>query len=525
MSSPNQPPSETTALLIDNGPVGQPPSGNLLRKRLRFSPETLLIPVALATTLAGGITSTTFIELTRKSVCRFWNISRGDPATITTAGPSPLDLCDAPEVARYFAIVLAVLGVAEGVISIVGFGMFSRISSRYGRKPAFFLVLGAAIMSNCMIVGSQYMPDSLADWVFLVGMLFGVFSGPLGYLIDLYIVDECAPEDRTAALSKIAGWAGLGTCISFALGGTITTKTGNPLIVFHLATAIYVATFIYVISALPESFPEEKRNALLRMRPEPSDDRQPAPTRFAFLHIFEPLRLLIPSRRLDGSHNWRLAWCAIHTLLLMVASSYAWTALMVLATSKYHLSPQDTGFFFTSLSVSRTIFLMVIVPPLLRFLRSYYHRKIIRPLHEEEDIVNDEELEFETSDHLHVHLAAASCVMTAISLLGAAASPTSRTLILSGIFLGFGAMHGPTIRSLVVGSVDPLQQGEALATFEMVSNAGSILSPIIMGGILTATIDTTPLLLFYVHLVVVLMSSALLFLVRDSDRYEKLHEA
>ncbi|KAG6379281.1 hypothetical protein JVT61DRAFT_11736 [Boletus reticuloceps] len=522
MSSPNQPPSETTALLADNGPVGQP-SGNPTEEATQVFTRDTPNSGRTCNHAGGGITSTTFIELTRKSVCRLWNISHGDPATITTAGPSPLDLCDAPEVARYFAIVLAVLGVAEGVISIVGFGMFSRISSRYGRKPAFFLVLGAAIMSNCMIVGSQYMPDSLADWVFLVGMLFGVFSGPLGYLIDLYIVDECAPEDRTAALSKIAGWAG--HLYIICSGGDYYDENwqpsdcvplGNRNICCHIHLRYFRSAGV---------FPGGEKKCTVSYASGASDDRQPATTRFAFLHIFEPLRLLIPSRRLDGSHNWRLAWCAMHTLLLMVASSYAWTALMVLVTSKYHLSPQDTGFFFTSVSVSRTIFLMVIVPPLLRFLRPYYHRKTIHPLHGEEDIVNDEELEFETSDHLHVHLAAASCVMTAISLLGAAASPTSRMLILSGIFLGFGAMHGPTIRSLVVGSVDPLQQGEALATFEMVSNAGSILSPIIMGGILTATIETTPLLLFYVHLVVVLMSSALLFLVRDSDRYEKLHEA
>lgn len=43
--------------------------------------------------------------------------------------------------------------------------------------------------------------------------------------------------------------------------------------------------------------------------------------------------------------------------------------------------------------------------------------------------------------------------------------------------------------------------GEALAAIEMVNSAGALLSPIIMGSILTATIDTTPLLMFRVHLV------------------------
>ena len=40
------------------------------------------------------------------------------------------------------------------------------------------------------------MPYWLTSWVLLAGMLFEMFSGPLGYLINMYIVDECAPEDR-----------------------------------------------------------------------------------------------------------------------------------------------------------------------------------------------------------------------------------------------------------------------------------------------------------------------------------------
>lgn len=73
------------------------------------------------------------------------------------------------------------------------------------------------------------MPDWLAVWVFLVGILLGMFSNfsLYGYLVNMYIVDVCIPEDRyvlnspslmslippsrTTALSKIAGWGALGT--------------------------------------------------------------------------------------------------------------------------------------------------------------------------------------------------------------------------------------------------------------------------------------------------------------------------
>ena len=68
---------------------------------------------------------------------------------------------------------------------------------------------------------------------------------------------------------------------------------------------------------------------------------------------------------------------------------------------------------------------MAIVPHLVRFLRPYYRRKAARYLVAEEDMINGDEVESETSDHLHVHLAVVACVIAAVSLLGAIASTTT----------------------------------------------------------------------------------------------------
>lgn len=72
---------------------------------------------------------------------------------------------------------------------------------------------------------------------------------------------------------------------------------------------------------------------------------------------------------------------------------------------------------------------MLIVPPLVHFLRPYYSRRITRSLLVEEDTSNGEELELETSDHLDVHLAFVSCVIAAFFYLSAATFTTTQTLI------------------------------------------------------------------------------------------------
>ncbi|KAG9315480.1 major facilitator superfamily domain-containing protein [Chiua virens] len=527
MSSHNQTTSETTLLLEDPRIPGQ--SNSILsRERHRFSPETLLIPVALATKLASVLPHTTLLEILRLAVCKLWNVSHGDPATLLADGSISPALCDAPEVATYFSTIIAILGVTEGIVSMFMCGILSRISSRYGRRPAFLLIIITGIMGTCLMVGSQSMPDWISPWVFVVGMLIELCTAalPCDYLSSTYIADVCDPEDRTAALSKIAGWTMLGGSISYYLGGSITTKTGNSLVVFYIAAALFASTFIYVVFILPESFPEEKRDALSHTRQEASTDGPPTTTLFkSFLLIFEPLKMFIPTHSLNGTRNWRLTWCAAHTFVFNAAHSYVTTAWLVLATSKYHLTPADTGLFLTMLFVSCTIALAGIVPLLVSLLRPHYTQKTTRIYLEEEDMGNGEQLEARTSDYLNVHLAIVSCVITAIFYLVAASTEDLPLIIISAICIGFSNIHDPTVRSLVAGSVDPLKQGEALAANEMVSGAGSVLSPIIMGSVLSATISTAPLLTFYLHLVAVLISSGILFLVRDADRYQKANES
>ncbi|KAF9219153.1 MFS general substrate transporter [Gyrodon lividus] len=519
----NQVHSEDSPLLGDF-----PGDGQSSRSRpvqwLRFSPATLLIPVALVTKLASQLPVTTFVDLVRQVVCKFWHVSHSDPTALPADGSIPMELCDVPQVERYFSIVIVVFSVMDGISTMVGCGVLNHFASRYGRKPALLFEVAAGAMGCSLIIVSQFTPDWPAAWLIFAGILLQSLSNPFvyAYLINLYIVDVSAADDRTAALSATTGWATLGTCVSFALGGFVTTKTHNPLIVYYLAAALFVTTFTYVAFVLPESFPKDKRDKLRRLGQERSDDGSPTSTHGSFLLlVLEPLKSLIPSHASKGTHNWRLFWCAVHILIVTTANSYAAGGWLVIVTTKYHFTSVQTGLFLTIASTSSVFILTVIVPPLIRFLRPFYKRQPIR-LHSASQHPCDDAgpLESETSDRLDVHMTFVSWLIGAISYLCAAASTTNQGLVVSAICIGFSIVHVPTIRSLVAGSVDPPKQGEALAAIEMVSSIGACLSPVIMGSILTATITTTPLLMFYVHLVVVVVGSAVLFLVRDSDRYQ-----
>lgn len=78
------------------------------------------------------------------------------------------------------------------------------------------------------------------------------------------------------------------------------------------------------------------------MRLERSLDEIPQTTRFgSFLLIFEPLKMLVPTRKPGGTRNWRLTWCAMHTFVFVTANAYTLSAWFVIVTSKYHFTPAD----------------------------------------------------------------------------------------------------------------------------------------------------------------------------------------
>ncbi|KAG9078237.1 hypothetical protein FS749_009795 [Ceratobasidium sp. UAMH 11750] len=63
--------------------------------------------------------------------------------------------------------------------------------------------------------------------------------------------------------------------------------------------------------------------------------------------------------------------------------------------------------------------------------------------------------------------------------------------------LGSGA--SPCISTIVSASVEPLARGEALAAIALVRSVSEFLSPIILGSIMNATIDTSmPQAMFFV---------------------------
>jgi len=343
-----------------------------------------------------------------------------------------------------------------------------------------------------------------------------------------------SPWRKKAALSKVAGWAALGAALSFSFGGSITTQSHSMLTVYLVSSAIIALACIYIAFVLPESFPISKRDELRSRREEetlavPRSWAKEMKSSLAI--IFEPLRQLKPTYNSStGKQNWRLVYCAIHVFIVAVADGYAVLAMILFFTTQYKYTPAETGYVLTTLNLTGVFVLTAIIPWIVRHLRPLYNRKQFVRL-AEDNLTPDSDgdtsnsnlgnVVSENSDHLDVHITIGSWIVESLAYIAIATTTTLTSQLIAVVCIGFGAGRVPVFRSLVAATVDPLEQGEAMASIEMVSSIGLIFSPIVMGSILTSTIATAPQTIFYVHAAIILAGASALFLVKDADRFQK----
>ncbi|KAG9081092.1 hypothetical protein FRC07_014646, partial [Ceratobasidium sp. 392] len=88
------------------------------------------------------------------------------------------------------------------------------------------------------------------------------------------------------------------------------------------------------------------------------------------------------------------------------------------------------------------------------------------------------------------------------------------------MLVSIGSGAGPCVSTIVSASVEPLARGEALAAITLVRSVSEFLSPIILGSIMNATIDTDiPQAMFFIASILMIFGVGITTFIRDSDRY------
>ncbi|KAJ7119582.1 MFS general substrate transporter [Mycena epipterygia] len=482
----------------------------------RYPGTTLIVPFALICRVATLLPTTTTFDILQQFICRRYYRAH-DPARIPPDGRMPDTMCSLSAIKENYAAFIALVGLMDGIGSLGGYAALSFLAARLGRRTAMATVLGIGLGADAALICSTLVAPWLEVPLFALWLISSSFSQVtlVAFVANIYIVDLVHEEIRTAALSSLAGWSALGSALSFSVGGTITTRSGNVLAVYFIAGALWAIGLLYVWLVLPESFPKAKREELRLQRVHQREQqirpgwRLPSPTGF-----LEPLKHLKSARDpRTGRRNWRLVICAVHMFFAGLGGGYAVPSLITIVTSLYHYTPAETGYTLTALSGTNMFVLTVAIPILVRVLRPLYIRRWPQPPADGEVV--------EATDRLDVHIAFVSWLIEASAYITFGFMRTRATQLAAVILIGCGPGYAPAVRSLVAASVEPLKQGETLGMIEMVFGLGLFVSPLVMGSILSATIASVPQTVFYVQAGIVVSAAAILLLVKDADRYNK----
>ncbi|KAJ7788558.1 major facilitator superfamily domain-containing protein [Mycena olivaceomarginata] len=470
-----------------------------------------IVVVAFLAKLCFFISTTTDVEILLELVCRlYWNAHDRSPV--------PGDRCAHPSVRRYFTMLGSLVGVMEGLGGLFMYGPMSRLSGKYGRRSMLVVLTVILILGTLCLIGAYRLPivftaPLLFSWLILISI---TGSWQFDLMTAMYVIDTTTSQERTSRLSIVLGWGYVSGIPGFAIGGALTTYLESNTAVYWVVISLALILLAYVAFILPESFDSTKR---AKLQEEWQNERAELGSGYlkSLLSIFfRPLLLLKPHRNPTGSWNLRLLWCGTHAFFSGMASGYLWTAVIVYLALHMQYRPDDNGYVLTAGAISTGISLVVITPLAIKLLSNFYGAKSIS--------ANDiESTHSEASSSgiskMDKHLAIFGWTMDIVAVALLSLARTRVEVFICVATLGASYFRLSAFRSVVAASGDPIRSGEILAAIQTITSFGNAISGVILGSVLTASIDTFPSLVFLVYSVISSVSVVALCLIRESDRY------
>ncbi|KAJ7590533.1 major facilitator superfamily domain-containing protein [Mycena floridula] len=380
--------------------------------------------------------------------------------------------------------VLATTVTVSGMLSVLTTGWWGSFSDRHGRTLVFGLCLVAQLVVDLNFIIAVEFYDRIPGgyWSLLVcAIVEGLFGGEATSLAAGYgyMSDTTTSETRAKTFSRAAGLYYAGLAAGPALAGLLIRLTSSgALLIFYMAAVAHLALACGLFFFVPESRTLEQRRESALVHRASSGERSGLLK--AVFVVLSPLSVFLP-KKIDANagafrsqnRDWSLMLLALGFGFAISVEGCLWY-VMQYSTLVFEWTMENVAFWITELASARAVYLTIIFPPLVSFLKRRIRDSKTTEANESAPLLATLDDEGERAALASQHSSRLDFIVAQVSLLMEIIAFGSMGLVNSGTgFTIFGML------TALGGGFKPAMQALALEIFTV---QGGIESGKLFGG-------------------------------------------
>jgi len=458
-----------------------------------------------------------------------------------------------------------VMIVLVGVLSALTTGWWTSFSDKHGRTKVMAMALIGILFTDVMfIMATNYSRYIIGGHQILV--LGPLIEGLLGSYpvmqaaINAYISDSTNEGSRSKVFGRFTGVSCIGVALGPSIGALILSRipgsSKDHAFIFYISVACALANLLYVLLVLPESLTAEARDALAGAREEAKNKRRAKDERREAeeamdgstaqygwarklrrlkrraLKPLQPLKVFRPQARVNRrgkDYNMLILGVAYFFYLLTTGVS---PVKYLYAGHVFSWGANELGHYITFVSTIRAVFLLLLLPMIVKAFKPTSHATSIKPTYTSGDPVA------QSSDNspaarrarlaqnikFDLRIARLSFIVELVSFIAATVTNSPLGFVISTSLTSFGGGAGPAAQSLALCLLpNPKEESGKLfgAISMMQAIGGGVLGPIIFGFIYSLTVAQFSKAIYVLTAGILAISLTLLCLMHPSAKVKR----
>lgn len=406
--------------------------------------------------------------------------------------------CRIPEVQSLATEFNLYITIIAGTLSAVTTPKLGALSDRYGRTRLIAVSSVGLFISEIVTIFAYKYPETISYKWLLAGAVFDGICGSLtcGMALTYAYVSDCTPRPKRAVVfGYFHACLFSGIAVGPLLAAFLINLSGTLITVFYVSLGVHACYIFFIFFVVPESLSMKLQIAARDKFAARNDNA--AWDGYTWLwaikqgNILEPLKILWPTGAGTSGHlraNLVLL-AAVDTTIFGVAMG-ALTVIVYYAGYQFGWDTSETSEFVSVVSACRVLALIVILPLLNYFVRTWRANR----QHRESQVVVPQHNS--GSDAFDLYVIRGAMALEIIGYTGYSTAHTGSLFVASGIVAAFGGIGSPILQSAMTKHIPHNKVGQLLGALGLLHALARIICPTIFNLIYSKTVGTLPQAVF-----------------------------